>query len=66
LIIVCKGTKRNNRFEPCNFLYVGNWGDDKLREHEAFHASFNPSVFWLGFETTQVIGQYSGRDGKRK
>jgi len=63
---VCKGTKRNNQFEPCSFLYVGNWGDDELKEHEAFHDSFTPPVFWLGFETTQVIGQYSGRDGKRK
>ena len=65
LIIVCKGTKKNGKFHHCSFLYVGNWGDDALKQHEALHTSADKLDFWLGFDTTQFIGKYSGRDGKR-
>ena len=64
MIIVCKGAKKDGRVEPCKFLYVGNWGDDELIKHQKYH-ELGPSVFWLGFDTTQFIGKYSGRDGKR-
>lgn len=43
---------------------MGNWGDDELIKHQKSH-ELNQSAFWLGFDTTQFIGKYSGRDGKR-
>ena len=44
---------------------MGNWGDDELIKHQKSHELLGPSIFWLGFDTTQFIGKYSGRDGKR-
>lgn len=66
MIIVCKGIKKNGKIELCKFLYNGNWGDDELIEHEKFHNNSDSLSFWLGFDTTQSLGRYSGRDGKRE
>ena len=66
LIIICKGIKRNGKLEHCRFLYNGNWGDTELIEHEKFHENLDSSGFWLGFDTPQLAGKYSGRDGKRE
>ncbi len=57
--------RKNGRLEMCRFLHDGNWGDDELTEHEKLHESSDPSDFWLGFDTSQSFGKYSGRDGKR-
>jgi hypothetical protein len=66
LIIVCKGDRKNNKVEKCEFLHTGSWGDDRLVEHEKYHRSLEDhNHFWLGFDVPQSFGSYSGRDGKR-
>jgi hypothetical protein len=66
LIITCKGTKKNDKIEKCPFLYNGDWGDHELERHQLFHESLKTkNSFWLGFETSQSFGKYSGRDGKQ-
>ena len=66
MIIMCKGMKSNLRIVKCNFLHGGDWGDSELIEHQDFHKSQEKNSFtWLGFETVQNIGKFSGRDGKR-
>jgi len=66
LIIKCKGVKQNNQFEQCEFIHAGNWGDLELFLHQKFHKSLeNSNYSWLGFDTSQPFGRYSGRDGKR-
>ncbi|AFS80892.1 hypothetical protein NKOR_05030 [Candidatus Nitrosopumilus koreensis AR1] len=62
LLITCKGIQKNNHREKCSFLYDGDWGDSELIEHQKFHESQNQT--WLGFDTSQSIGKFSGRDGK--
>lgn len=65
LIINCKGTKKNNKIEKCSFLYDGNWGDENLTTHQAYHESFQTKdIFWLGFDISVQYGKFSGRDGK--
>ena len=67
MIIICKGIKKNGKLEQCKFLYDGDWGDDELSEHEKFHNEYpDSSIHWLGFDATQSLGKYSGRDGKRE
>ena len=52
--------------EKCAFLYDGDWGDDKLIEHQAFHESLlDDNSFWLGFDYSLSFGKFSGRDGKQ-
>ena len=65
LLIICKGTKKGTKISPCQFLYDGKWGDKKLVSHQQFHESGDPTIAWLGFDTPQDFGKYSGRDGKR-
>ena len=66
MIILCKGIQKNHRFEKCKFIHDGNWGDVILIEHQSFHKSLeNEHYSWLGFDTSQPIGKFSGRDGKR-
>lgn len=66
LIITCKGTKTKGRVKKCAFLYDGDWGDDKLIEHQAFHESLlDDNSFWLGFDSSLSFGKFSGRDGKQ-
>jgi len=66
VIIVCKGTRKNNKFEKCEFIHIGSWGDSKLFQHERFHRSQEESnYFWLGFDVSQSLGNFSNRDGKR-
>ena len=65
MIIMCKGTKSNSRIVRCNFLHDGDWGDSELIDHQKLHQSQEThDLTWLGFETVQSIGKYSGRDGK--
>ena len=67
MIIVCKGVQKNGVLRQCPFLHAGKWGDLDLIEHEKFHhMNSEPYVYWLGFDTIQNSGKYSGRDGKRK
>lgn len=64
---MCKGIRKNGIIRQCPFLYSGKWSDLELVEHEKFHnTDSDPNVCWLGFDTTQSSGRYSGRDGKRK
>jgi len=66
LIITCKGTKKDGHVEKCTFLYDGEWGDDKLIEHQAFHESTEKNgSFWLGYDSSLAFGKFSGRDGKQ-
>ena len=66
LLIICKGTKRGSEIERCNFLHSGSWGDAELMEHQKFHESkLEGYSRWLGFDTIQSFGRFSGRDGKR-
>ena len=65
-MIVCKGVKKNGILESCRFIYDGKWGDIELIEHQKFHNNGHNSAFWLGFDTLQPFGKYSGRDGKRE
>jgi len=65
LIITCKGTKKRGQIEKCPFIHEGNWGDDKLNQHQLFHESLeDKDTFWLGFDSTLFFGKLSGRDGK--
>ncbi|MGI9567469.1 MAG: hypothetical protein ACR2LL_10735 [Nitrosopumilus sp.] len=65
-MIICKGSKKDHKFENCLFVYDGNWGDAKLVEHQNYHESLeNENYCWLGFDVPQTIGRHSGRDGKR-
>ena len=66
MIIICKGIKKFSKIEKCPFIYDGDWGDDSLIEHQNFHQSFeSQNYFWLGFDMSQPLGKFSGRDGKR-
>jgi hypothetical protein len=66
LIIICKGIQKNHRFEKCVFLHDGKWGDLELTEHQKYHESLEDENYsWLGFDTSQYIGKFTGRDGKR-
>ncbi|BDQ30920.1 hypothetical protein [Nitrosopumilus zosterae] len=66
MIIQCKGVQKNHRFEKCEFIHAGDWGDIPLIEHQNFHKSLeNTNYSWLGFDSSQPFGKFSGRDGKR-
>ncbi len=66
MIMICKGIQKDHRFEKCTFLYDGNWGDVELVEHQKYHKSLkDQNYFWLGFDISQSLGSFSGRDGKR-
>ena len=66
LIITCKGIKTRGNVKKCTFLYDGNWGDEKLIEHQEYHESIRENdSFWLGFDSSLSFGKYSGRDGKQ-
>lgn len=66
MIITCKGIKKNDQIEKCQFLHNGNWGDEDLVKHQLFHESLKTNnSFWLGFETSLSSGKFSGRDGKQ-
>jgi hypothetical protein len=66
LIIICKGTRKTNKVEKCNFIYSGTWGDAQLVEHQKHHQLLEDENYsWLGFDMPQSFGNYSGRDGKR-
>ena len=66
MIIICKGIEKNRRFEKCGFLHDGNWEDIELVEHQKYHQSLeDKNYFWLGFDASQSLGNFSGRDGKR-
>lgn len=65
-MIICKGARKINKVEKCNFLYDGTWGDEQLVEHQKQHQLLEDEHYlWLGFDTPQSFGNYSGRDGKR-
>lgn len=65
-MIICKGVKKTNKVEKCNFLYNGTWGDTQLVEHQKYHQLLeNANYLWMGFDVLQSFGNYSGRDGKR-
>lgn len=65
-MIICKGARKINKVEKCNFLYDGTWGDEQLVEHQKQHQLLeDENYLWLGFDTPQSFGNYSGRDGKR-
>ena len=66
MLIICKGIKKNQIFEKCLFLHDGEWGDKELIEHQKYHDSLeNENYSWLGFDASQSLGKFSGRDGKR-
>ena len=65
LLITCKGIRKNGIHVKCSFIHDGDWGDPELIEHQNFHKSQESQNYsWLGFDTSQSIGKYSGRDGK--
>ena len=65
LLITCKGIKKNGIHVKCPFIHDGDWGDSELTEHQNFHNTQESQNYsWLGFDTSQVIGKFSGRDGK--
>ena len=65
-MIICKGVRKINKVEKCNFLYDGTWGDAQLVEHQKQHQLLeDKNYLWLGFDMPQSFGNYSGRDGKR-
>ncbi len=65
MIITCKGTKKNGKFEKCSFLHSGDWGDKEIVSHQQYHETLkDDELFWLGFETSLSFGKFSGRDGK--
>ncbi|KEQ56094.1 hypothetical protein AAA799B03_01280 [Marine Group I thaumarchaeote SCGC AAA799-B03] len=65
MLITCKGIQKNGRQEKCPFIHDGEWGDYELMEHQNFHKSQEAQNYsWLGFDTSQPIGKFSGRDGK--
>ena len=66
MLIICKGVKKNNHFEKCEFFHDGDWKDSELIEHQNFHKSLESQNYsWLGFDVPQSFGKFSGRDGKR-
>lgn len=66
MIIQCKGSKKNSKFEKCPFLHNGNWGDEELIVHQKLHNDLeSKNCFWMGFDSSQPFGKYTGRDGKR-
>jgi hypothetical protein len=66
LIIICKGARKSSKVEKCSFLHSGNWSDLQLVEHQKHHQLLEDKNYsWLGFDTLQSFGNYSGRDGKR-
>lgn len=66
MIIICKGVQKSSKFEKCSFIHDGDWGDDSLIIHQNFHKSFESKKYaWLGFDVSQPLGKFSGRDGKR-
>ncbi|MFB5632451.1 MAG: hypothetical protein ACE5Q9_03890 [Nitrosopumilus sp.] len=65
MLITCKGIQKNGIHETCPFIHDGDWGDSELIEHQNFHnAQESQNYCWLGFDTSQSIGKFSGRDGK--
>lgn len=67
MLIICKGIRSKGTSKNCKFIYDGEWGDEKLVEHEKYHnAELQPGDFWLGFDIPQLFGKFSGRDGKRE
>ena len=67
MIVVCKGARKNNKIEKCEFIHTGSWGDVRLVKHAKYHLTLEDhTYFWLGFDVPQSLGNYSGRDGKRK
>ena len=51
LIIVCKGARKNNKIEKCEFIHTGSWGEVTLIEHEKYHRSLEDQNYsWLGFD----------------
>ena len=65
MLITCKGIQKNGIHEKCPFIHDGEWGDSELTEHQNFHNSQESQNYsWLGFDTSQPIGKFSGRDGK--
>ena len=66
MLIICKGIQKNSIFEKCSFIHDGQWGDEELIQHQKFHNSLeNKNYSWLGFDASQSLGKFSGRDGKR-
>ena len=66
MIIKCKGIQKNHKFEKCEFIHAGNWGDSELVDHQKFHKSLETESYsWFGFDVSQPFGKFSGRDGKR-
>ncbi|MCE9653038.1 MAG: hypothetical protein K8Q89_08310 [Nitrosarchaeum sp.] len=65
-MIICKGARKFNKLEKCDFQFSGNWGEQELVEHQNLHKSLeNENYSWLGFDISQSFGIYSERDGKR-
>ena len=65
MLITCKGIQKNGIHEKCPFIHDGDWGDSELTKHQNFHNSQESLKYsWLGFDTSQPIGKFSGRDGK--
>ena len=66
MLIICKGIRKNSIFEKCAFIHDGEWGDEELIKHQKFHNSLEDENYsWLGFDVSQSLGKFSGRDGKR-
>lgn len=65
-MIICKGFKKNGNWYPCDFIYGGEWGSEKLIDHEKYHKSLEngKSYFWLGFEVKRGFSTLTQRDGK--
>lgn len=67
MLIVCKGIRSKGKSQNCKFIYDGDWGDEKLLEHEKLHTKkLESGDFWLGFDVSRSFGKFSGRDGKRE
>jgi len=50
-MIICKGARKSNKLEKCDFQFSGNWGDAELVEHQNMHQSLeNKNYSWLGFD----------------
>jgi len=65
LIIKCKGIKKNQKIETCEFIYAGNWGDSELVNHQKFHKSLeNNNYLWFGFDVCLTFGKFEEHDGK--
>ena len=50
-LIICCGRKDNGKYLKCKYQYIGNWGDNSLREHEKKEMKMDDrrKVFWKGF-----------------